>query len=160
MDDRNADFLQDMDAFDARRRFDVQSMPSAAADVATPEEAAMQAVQAWVRPQGVIHTYTMPDGSEVVTSTALAQTDPTTAVCEEIGHERARQDARWGGAGHDDHHDLYTWFSLMQTRGQMAYDAALASGEETDPLVRRRLVQLAALVVATVEWLDRQELGS
>lgn len=74
-------------------------------------------------------------------------------VLLEVAQERERQDLKWGGPSHDDHHDTSDFVQLIQDYAGWARTmAGMGSVEKT----RRRLVQVAALAVAAVESLDRR----
>lgn len=65
----------------------------------------------------------------------------------EITDERLRQDAKWGGAEHDDGHSLHDWLDQIEYQHEQAW-----YNEEP----RTRLVKIAALAVAALESLDRK----
>lgn len=73
-------------------------------------------------------------------------------VLNDIREERARQDEKWGGAGHDDRHDPETWVQIIQ---DYAGWARIMSGQGSPDKARRRLMQVAALAVAACESMDR-----
>lgn len=84
-------------------------------------------------------------------STDLA--DPLPAVLVAIAEERGRQDAKWGGADHDDGHNLYDWCEYISERvGRIRPGDVSDAGLDN---ARRRLVQAAALATAAVESIDR-----
>lgn len=62
-------------------------------------------------------------------------------ILEQISDERVRQDLKWGGPEHDDHHEWKDWSTLVDER-------------TTNP-TRENLVQAAALLVAWIEADDR-----
>jgi hypothetical protein len=70
----------------------------------------------------------------------------------EVAAERTRQDAKWGGPGHDDHHTVAEWVRLIQN---YAGWAEVIAGMQSYDKARNRLVQVAALAVAAAEALDR-----
>lgn len=75
-------------------------------------------------------------------------------VLAEIGTERARQDEKWGGASHDDDHDLTYWAGTISARaGQV--DVMEPSTPEEALEARRLFVEAAALAVAAIEAIDR-----
>lgn len=75
------------------------------------------------------------------------------SVLDEISAERRRQDGKWGGAEHDDrHHPNF----FIQTIQDYAGWARVMIGMESYDKARRRLIQVAALAVATVESMDRK----
>jgi hypothetical protein len=74
-------------------------------------------------------------------------------VLAEVAEERVRQDEKWGGADHDDAHNLYDWCEFVADRvGRIRPGDVTLEGIQH---ARRRLVQTAALAVAAVESLDR-----
>lgn len=90
-------------------------------------------------------------------------------VIENIREERARQDAQWGGATHNDEHIPEDFFSFM--RHQMTSAETEAStvsrdiyhmrlsidqlGPKTRAAYRCRPVKIAALAVAAIESIER-----
>jgi hypothetical protein len=66
--------------------------------------------------------------------------------------ERWRQDAKWGGPGHDDHHTVAEWVQLIE---DYAGWARVMAGMNSPEKARNRLIQVAALAVAAVEAMDR-----
>jgi hypothetical protein len=103
-------------------------------------------------------------------------------VLEEVSHERARQDAKWGEQNHpngtrDDRRllrdtDLPTWGTLCYRArnltdqaakaGSLEYldilleEVAEACSEEDPARLRAELIQVAAVAVAWVEAIDRR----
>ena len=80
--------------------------------------------------------------------------------------ERERQDQRWGRQDHD---PVYWAGILAEELGEVAKEAIeiapfAARGERTRDeslaRLRRELVQLAAVAVAAIEWIDRQPIES
>lgn len=69
----------------------------------------------------------------------------------EIESERDRQDAKWGGASHDDEHATYDWAIWIRDR------ATLIAHGLSAPERRRLLVEIAALAVAAIESHDRKQ---
>lgn len=78
----------------------------------------------------------------------------TDEILKEIAAERKRQDQKWGGAAHDDNYDLRDFIrwgkNYLSWSDQMADALSWAKA-------RRRMVQVAALAVAAVEWIDRNK---
>ena len=67
----------------------------------------------------------------------------------EIGMERTRQRQQWGGADHDDRHDINDWFDYMRKQmHKVQYDGL----EEYE---REALIKIAALAIAALESHDR-----
>lgn len=75
-------------------------------------------------------------------------------VYTEIHAERFRQDAKYGGPGHDDEHTPEDWLTFIRTRGLSA-ENHMRGGRADE--YRRRLIQIAALAVAAAESWDRRE---
>jgi hypothetical protein len=72
----------------------------------------------------------------------------------EIAAERRRQDARWGGAGHDDKHSLADWIRFIGHQYEIYFDLHQSiRGPERTLL---RLVKIAALAVAGIQSIDRR----
>jgi hypothetical protein len=76
-----------------------------------------------------------------------------TNVLAEVGAERTRQDAQWGGAAHDDALPIDEFVRLIT---DYAGWARVKAREGSRVEARQRLVQVAALAVAAVESLDRR----
>jgi hypothetical protein len=70
----------------------------------------------------------------------------------EIMRERLRQDEKWGGAAHDDHHTTADFVQLIQDYAGWARTMA---GMNSPAKARIRLIQVAALAVAAIETIDR-----
>lgn len=81
-------------------------------------------------------------------------------IFEEIKQERARQDEQWGGAEHDDGHDLHDWSTYIlhqlghRTRAHSTPKELLAHVGKAE--ARERLIKIAALAVAAIESIDRK----
>lgn len=78
-------------------------------------------------------------------------------IYDEIKIERNRQDKKWGGQEHDDHHDPEDWCEFIIAYATWARQMAVNNSPEK---YRRRLVQAAALAVAACESLDRVVAGT
>ena len=77
---------------------------------------------------------------------------PSQALLDVVA-ERHRQDAKWGGPGHDDGHSTAEFVRLIQdytTGAQLMAEIGRADQ------ARRRLVQVAALAVAAAESITRK----
>jgi hypothetical protein len=72
----------------------------------------------------------------------------------EISAERSHQDEKWGGATHDDQHSTNEFLTFIGSYSSKACDAA-AQGDAIE--ARRRLIQVAALAIASVESIDRKQ---
>lgn len=75
-----------------------------------------------------------------------------TNILRSIALERRRQDAKWGVQNHD---APYWLAILIEEVGEVA--KAIVEGHMAD--LRTELIQVAAVVVAIIEWLDRNRLG-
>lgn len=76
----------------------------------------------------------------------------TADVLHDVWIERKRQDIKWGGATHDDHHTMDEWRELLSGRVDRV---PLSRADD-----RRLLIEIAALAVAATEALDRKPLWS
>lgn len=74
-------------------------------------------------------------------------------VLQDVAGERKRQDGKWGGANHDDHHSVADFVQLICDYSGWA---RVMSGMGSADKARRRLVQVAALAVASIESIDRK----
>lgn len=75
-----------------------------------------------------------------------------TQAAQDLLAERQRQDAKWGGAEHDDAHHVSEWVQLIE---DYAGWARVMAGMQSYDKARRRLIQTAALALAAAESLDR-----
>lgn len=67
-------------------------------------------------------------------------------IIEEVKAERVRQDAKWGGAEHDDKYTATDWgYFIWERTHYRAYC----------PEFRRNMLQIAALAIAAIEANDR-----
>ena len=71
---------------------------------------------------------------------------------DEVAAERARQDAKWGGAAHDDAHESTEWVDFVEDRLVLIDKRAKHSSE-----TRRYWLEIAALAVARIESMDRKD---
>lgn len=79
----------------------------------------------------------------------------TVAVLEEVGFERAAQNAKWGEQNHDD----FIWSAILGEEVGEVCKAALHDrfgGEEAGGQ-REELLQVAAVAIAWVECIDRRD---
>lgn len=76
-------------------------------------------------------------------------------IFEAIKHERARQDEKWGGMIHDDKHTPSDWCRWIKTYTSWA--ELMAEYQSTEKYFKR-MIQIAALVVAALESQNRKEL--
>jgi len=83
-------------------------------------------------------------------------------IIDAIDFERLRQDEQWGGPEHDDKHEFMDWFVFIDkqfTRGIDAQDICFDSEESKRAYIKDKLVKIAALAVAALESMDRQEVA-
>lgn len=85
--------------------------------------------------------------------------DLSAIVLTEVGMERLRQDAKWG----EQNHQPSVWLAILSEEvGELATamlrDRFGTGAEETREAgdMRREAIQVAAVAVAFVEYLDRQ----
>lgn len=72
----------------------------------------------------------------------------------EILTRRREQDARWGGTQHDAQHDELDWQCFIEKQVRDAEKA------DTSGIWRDRMVDIAALAIAAIEWADRKDADS
>jgi hypothetical protein len=92
----------------------------------------------------------------VSTPSVQPATEAVSAALEAVRLERLRQDEKWGGAEHDDHHTVHEWAQLIQDYAGWARTMA---GMNSPDKARRRLIQIAAMAVAAAESMDRAALS-
>jgi hypothetical protein len=90
-------------------------------------------------------------------STEPTNTHAVPSLLAEVAAERMRQDAKWGGPAHDDHHSTA---ELVQLIEDYAGWARTMAGMNSSHRARQRLVQVAALALAACERIDRAQLRS
>jgi hypothetical protein len=78
-------------------------------------------------------------------------------ILAEVAAERDRQDARWGGKGHD---DALTMTEFARLIADYAGWARVKAREGQLEEARLRFLQVAALAVAAVERVDRDRSGA
>ena len=66
--------------------------------------------------------------------------------------ERNRQDEKWGGPEHDDGHTFRDYVRWI--KNYAGWSDQMADGLSWEK-ARRRMVQVAALAIAAIEWVDR-----
>lgn len=86
----------------------------------------------------------------------MSEIPHTEKILGEVLEERERQDRKWGGPNHDDQHDTATFVQLIE---DYAGWARVMAGMDSHDKARQRLIQVAALAVASVEAIDRRKLG-
>jgi hypothetical protein len=86
-------------------------------------------------------------------------------VLDDVIAERQRQDAKWGGASHDDEHSARDWsgFRLIREVEALASAGVLADESigdwtswEGEAEYKKALVEIAALAIAQLESFERQ----
>lgn len=90
--------------------------------------------------------------SEQIEAEAIAREN----VLREVGAERRRQDAKWGGSANDDQWDASDWHEMIADYNAWARRMATMGSFDK---ARNRYVQIAALAVAAVEAIDRKAQG-
>lgn len=75
--------------------------------------------------------------------------EESVSVYDEIREERARQDAKRGGPSNDDERRADDWTFLIEDK------LCDADNADVDSEYRQHMIEIAALAVAAVEWLDR-----
>jgi hypothetical protein len=76
-------------------------------------------------------------------------------VLNEVAKERIRQDKKWGGPDHDDQHTLADWWMFRKVREDDIFSRPWPL--EDHAKIRKNLIEIAALAVAQIEVLDRNE---
>ena len=71
-------------------------------------------------------------------------------VLNEVASERARQDAKWG----EQNHHPYKWLVIL---GEEYGEACRGAYEKSRSSYRTELLQVAAVAVAAIESLDRND---
>ena len=74
-------------------------------------------------------------------------------VLEEITTERKRQDNKWG----EQNHHPFVWLSILGEEYGEACKHCLESDQEDYSQYRKELVEVAAVAIAAVESLDRNQ---
>lgn len=72
-------------------------------------------------------------------------------VIGDVLTRRDQQDARWGGPEHDDEHDEFDWQEFIRKQVNQAADA------DNSNIWRDRMLDIAALAVAALQWADRKD---
>ena len=75
-----------------------------------------------------------------------------TDLYDEIRDERADQDAKHGGAEHDDEHSFNDFIAFISKHAGRCVDAKPRD-------VRGHMIRVAALAVAVIEKIDRDQSG-
>lgn len=82
----------------------------------------------------------------------------TTDIAAEVAAERERQDAQWGGPVHDDVQKPWDWMAYVIrqcSRGHEELNKSDGGVVAARPIVRARLVKIAALAFAGIAAIDR-----
>ena len=94
-----------------------------------------------------------PGAAELFAEVFRLRTSLGSILGPEIEAERARQDAQWGGPGHDDGHTEEDWCAFIDK--QLTWADRAADDAFTDPTLwkeyEERLIKIAALAVAAVK---------
>lgn len=75
----------------------------------------------------------------------------TEKIQRDVSRERKKQDNEWGGPEHDDRHDRYDWIQFIE------HQISSVTRTDNPKKIRRRFVKIAALALAALESMDRQE---
>lgn len=75
---------------------------------------------------------------------------------QDVETGRQRQDGKWGGPAHDDHHTTADFVQLIEDYAGWARTMAGMDSHKA----RRRLIQVAALAVAACEAIDRAAMAA
>lgn len=70
-------------------------------------------------------------------------------IIDEIIDERARQDTKYGGAAHDDAHSIREFVTFIMKHARKAV-------WDSSSTPRKQMIRVAALAIAVIEKLDRQ----
>ncbi len=81
---------------------------------------------------------------------------PLDLIFDKLRSERERQDRLWGGPAHDDTHSDRDWISMITHYAAKAAPPPNATEWHKMNHFRRRMVIVAALAVAALEWDDRR----
>ena len=71
----------------------------------------------------------------------------------ELFDMRLRQDTQWGGAEHDDEHDISEWLAFITKQTGYGHRAVALNDLEG---LRSRYVKIAALAMAAIQSFDRK----
>lgn len=74
-------------------------------------------------------------------------------ILDQVEEERRRQDKKWGGPDHDDQH---TFDEMMKFLGDKVDFAVAEFDNGSYSQSRKRMIQVSALAVAMVEYIDRK----
>ena len=78
-------------------------------------------------------------------------------IAGRFAERRLQQDARWGGAEHDDTHDSFDWASYLEKQVEEIFQMSEGGPEPyTDQAYADRLVDIGALAMAALESLCRK----
>jgi hypothetical protein len=146
--------------------------PDVAARETAADGAAMQADRAWRRHRPDAERRGFPAAALIPRKAAWRQgcehpgraraperesIMASTDILAEVAAERGRQDARWGGSGHD---DAMTMTEFARLIADYAGWARVKAREGALDEARLRFLQVAALAVAAVERVDRDRSGA
>ena len=81
-------------------------------------------------------------------------TDATIEVLEKVAAERSNQDAKWG----EQNHDPGKWLAILTEEvGELAKEMLEYDADPVETVsMRREAIQVAAVAVAFIEYLDRR----
>lgn len=76
------------------------------------------------------------------------------SLYNEIKQERIRQDDKWGGPTHDDRHTTMDFIELIESYAAGARQMVDINNQSA---TRHKLLEIAALAVASIESVDRKQ---
>ena len=85
----------------------------------------------------------------------IASSDTIDKILNEIRNERTAQDKKWG----EQNHDRYKWVAILTEETGEVSEAALEAEHDPEWIsnYRDELIQVAAVAVAMIECLDRNQ---
>jgi hypothetical protein len=107
---------------------------------------------------GTIRNMSASEGNELVDMVYEMDEEthkPVSNALIDVQKERDRQDEKWGGSDHDDTHCVNDWVEFICTYAQWA---KMMWRLDSPDKFRRRMIQVAALAVASCESFDRNDL--
>lgn len=96
-------------------------------------------------------------GGEASGGIDICDCTPVQKILGEVRLERQRQNNKWGGPKHDDKHVYREWPAfILEYAAKAMRDDPQDEGYIEPANFRRRMIQIAALAVAAVEYSDRK----
>lgn len=99
---------------------------------------------------------TPPEGPKTMPSPA-----PFEAILRGVHDELVEQEAKWGGLAHDREHSLHDWLAILAGRTGDVFKAGQSRIGHLPGyrLVRRRLLQVAAVAVSAIRAFDAKRMS-